>query len=66
MKVLAARRRDGEDIRFLIQRLNLASADQVLDVCAEVFPDEPVPDRARLILEDVFEPPVSDQGTQGE
>jgi hypothetical protein len=64
--VLAARRRDGEDIRFLIQRLNLASADQVLDVCAEVFPDEPVPDRVRLILEDAFEPPVSDQGTQGE
>jgi hypothetical protein len=64
--VLAAIRRDGEDIRFLIQRLNLASADQVLDVCAEVFPDEPVPDRVRLILEDAFEPPVSDQGTQGE
>jgi hypothetical protein len=64
--VLAARRRDGEDIRFLIQRLNLASADQVLAVCAEVFPNEPVPDRVRLILEDAFEPPVSDQGTQGE
>jgi hypothetical protein len=64
--VLAAIRRDGEDIRFLIQRLNLASADQVLAVCAEVFPDEPVPDRVRLILEDAFEPPVSDQGTQGE
>lgn len=64
--MLAAIRRDGEDIRFLIQRLNLASADQVLAVCAEVFPDEPVPDRVRLILEDAFEPPVSDQGTQGE
>jgi hypothetical protein len=66
MKVLAARRRDGDDIRFLVQRLNLASVDQVLAVCAEVFPDEPVPDRARLILEDTFEPPVSDQGTHGE
>jgi hypothetical protein len=66
MKVLAARRRDGDDIRFLIQHLNLASVDQVLAVCAEVFPDEPVPDRARLILEDAFEPPVSDQGGRGE
>jgi hypothetical protein len=61
-----ARRRDGDDIRFLIQRLNLTSVDQVLAVCAEVFPDEPVPDRARLILEDAFEPPVMDQGTHGE
>ena len=65
MKVLAARRRDGDDIRFLIQRLNLTSVDQVLAVCAEVFPDEPVPDRARLILEDAFEPPVS-EGAHGQ
>jgi hypothetical protein len=55
MKVLAARRRDSDDIRFLIQRLSLTSLDQVLAICAEVFPDEPVPDRARLILEDALE-----------
>jgi len=55
MKVLAARRRDGDDIRFLIHRLGLVSADQVLALCAEIFPDEPLPERARLILEDVFE-----------
>jgi Nucleotidyltransferase of unknown function (DUF6036) len=61
MKVLAARRRDGDDIRFLIRRLGLASVDQVLAVCAEVFPDEPVPDRARLILEDALEAHVRDQ-----
>jgi hypothetical protein len=29
--------------------------DQILAVCAEVFPDEPVPDRARLVLEDAVE-----------
>jgi hypothetical protein len=61
MKVLAARRRDGDDIRFLIRRLGLASVDQVLAVCAEVLPDEPVPDRARLILEDALEAHVRDQ-----
>jgi hypothetical protein len=55
MKVLAGRRRDSDDIRFLIQRLSLTSLDQVLAICAEVFPDEPVPDRARLILEDALE-----------
>ena len=55
MKVLAARRRDGDDIRFLIHRLGLTSLNQVLAVCAKVFPEEPVPDRARLVLEDAFE-----------
>ena len=55
MKVLAARRRDGGDIRFLIRRLGLASVDQVLALCADVFPDEPVPDRARLIVEEAFD-----------
>jgi predicted nucleotidyltransferase len=65
MKVLAARRRDGDDIRFLIRRLGLTSVEQVLAVCAEVFPDEPVPDRARLILEDALEEAhVPDQGSQ--
>ena len=65
MKVLAARRRDGDDIRFLIDRLSLASVDQVLAICTEVFPDQPVPDRARLILEDALEAATRDQGTKG-
>ena len=54
MKVLAARRRDADDIKFLIKHLRLASAEEILAVCAEVFPDEEVPPRARLVLEDVF------------
>jgi hypothetical protein len=65
MKVLAARRRESDDIRFLIDRLGWTSVDQVLAVCAEVFPDEPVPDRARLILEDVLEAEVSDRHDHG-
>jgi hypothetical protein len=55
MKVLAARRRDAEDIRFLVKHLQLGRAEDVLALCAEIFPDEPVPDRARLVLEDVFD-----------
>ena len=54
MKVLAARRRDAEDIRVLVKHLGLTSAEQVLDVCREIFTDEEVPARARLVLEDVF------------
>jgi hypothetical protein len=53
-KVLAARRRDVDDIRFLANHLGLTTAKDVLALCAEVFPDEQVPDRARLVLEDSF------------
>lgn len=55
MKVLAARRRDADDIRLLVGHLGLTTAEGVLAVCAEVFPDEEVPARARLVLEDVFD-----------
>lgn len=63
MKVLAARPQDIEDIRLLIDLLGLTSVDEVLARCADVFPDEPVPDRARLLLEDVFEAQGEDQSS---
>lgn len=56
MKVLAARRRDIDDIRFLVDKLELGDAESVVALCSEIFPDEPLPARARLVLEDVFEP----------
>jgi hypothetical protein len=49
------RRRDADDIRFLAKHLGLASADEVLTLCADVFPDEDVPDRARPVLGDIFD-----------
>jgi hypothetical protein len=54
MKVLAARRRDADDVRFLIKHLGLTTVDEVLALCADVFPDEEVPPRARLIIEDAL------------
>jgi hypothetical protein len=54
MKVLAARRRDAEDILFLVKHLGLSTVEQVLAVCREIFPDEPVPERARMVLEDAL------------
>lgn len=55
MKVLAARRRDTEDIRLLVGHLGLADLAAVLDVCSRVFPDEEVPARARLLIEDILD-----------
>ncbi len=54
MKALAARRRDI-DLRVLIDLLGLTSDEQVVALCVRVFPDEALPDRARLIGTDLFE-----------
>jgi len=43
MKVVAARRRDAEDVLFLVKHLGLSTVEQVLALCVEIFPDEPVP-----------------------
>ena len=49
MKVLAARRRDADDIRVLARHLELRDSGEVLAICADIFPDEEVPPRARLV-----------------
>jgi hypothetical protein len=53
-RLAAARKQDVDDIRILIGKLRLSSADEVLAICAEVFPGEQVPARAQLLLEDLF------------
>ena len=55
MKAMAARRRDTDDLRLLVGVLGLTTPDQVFAVCTRVFPEQALPDRARLVLEDLFE-----------
>jgi predicted nucleotidyltransferase len=55
MKAMAARRRDTEDLTLLVTQLGLTTPEQVIAVCQRVFPDETLPDRAQLVLADVFE-----------
>lgn len=55
MKVLAGRRRDAGDVKVLVTHLEFTSVAQALVLCADVFPEEEVPPRARLILEDIFD-----------
>lgn len=54
MKVMAARRRDLEDLQLLVGLLGLTSVEQVVEVCTRVFPAEPLRDRALLVLGDLF------------
>jgi hypothetical protein len=56
MKCAAARTaEDADDIRFLAARLGLASAPAVLAVVGEFFPEERLPVRVRLLLEEMFD-----------
>src|SRR5690606_38763349 len=55
MKVLAARRRDAQDIERLVAHFGIRSVDEVLARCAEVFPQAEIPTRVHLILEDVLD-----------
>jgi len=54
MKLLAGRRRDNDDISFLIKMLGLRDVQSVLQICESVFPDEPIPARSKLMLEDIL------------
>jgi hypothetical protein len=61
MKAFAARPRDTEDIRQLVQLLDLHTVNDVLASVRAIFPEEEPPGRLRLLLEDIF----SEKDNQG-
>jgi hypothetical protein len=55
MKVRAARAlRDADDVRLLLTQLGLREVHTVTDIVARYFPDEPLSERSRLLLEDIL------------
>lgn len=54
-KVLTGDPREFGDLGVLIALLELRSVGEILAVCHDIFPDEMVPVRARLLLEDLME-----------
>jgi hypothetical protein len=54
MEAFAARPRDAEDIRQLVQVLGLHTVNDVLAAVREIFPEEQPTERLRLLLEDIF------------
>ena len=54
MKALAARTRDVDDLRLLANLIGVESADQALQICADFYPDEPVPPRSAAVLRELF------------
>jgi hypothetical protein len=55
MKVRAARAaRDADDVRLLLHHLALRDVAAVEAIVARYFPDEPLSERSRLLLEDLL------------
>ncbi|HWH32646.1 MAG TPA: DUF6036 family nucleotidyltransferase [Egibacteraceae bacterium] len=54
MKVLAAREHDLADLRLLIGRLGLRDAAEAEAITRRFFPDEDIPARNLMALEDLF------------
>ena len=62
MKCMASRISDGvtergdvADIQFLIRYLGLKSADDVLVILGQYYPQDQIPPRARFLVEDIFD-----------
>ena len=54
LKALAARTRDIDDLRLLADLIGVESADAALQICADFYPDEPVPPRSAAVLRELF------------
>lgn len=55
MKVRAARSaRDAEDIRLLLGHLDLRAVDDVVALVARYFPEDPLSERSRMLVEDLL------------
>lgn len=55
MKALAARTRDIDDLRLLAGMIGVETADAALRVCADFYPDEPIPPRTDAVLRELFD-----------
>jgi predicted nucleotidyltransferase len=54
MKALAARTRDIDDLRLLAGMIGVETAEAALRICADFYPDEPVPPRTEAVLRELF------------
>ena len=55
MKALAARAvRDGEDLKFLLGHLNIASAAEVWAIVERYFPGTAIPQRSKELINDLL------------
>ena len=56
MKLLAARREDEDDIRFLLTHLGITRVDEALQVVLDLYPEARILPRTRFMLEEILGP----------
>jgi hypothetical protein len=55
MKALAARSyADIDDIQLLCEMRSIRDVHEVEEICTRIFPDEPLSDRSRIVIEDII------------
>ena len=54
MKALAARTRDVDDLRVLAGVIGVESAEAALQICEDFYPGEPVSQRSKAVLRELF------------
>ncbi len=54
MKLLASRMEDKPDIEFLIDRLNIKSAEEALYIIRDLYPDKLIQPKTKYVLEEIF------------
>ena len=55
MKVRAARSvRDADDLRLLLDTLEVDTVEEIVELVERYFPGEPLSDRSRLLVEDLL------------
>lgn len=54
LKLLAARREDEADIRWLLEQLGIRTVQEALDVVLEVYPEAQLLPKTRFILEEIL------------
>lgn len=59
MKLLAARREDEEDIRYLLDMLNIRRPAEAFRILLETYPEARIPPRARFLVEEILGPEES-------
>jgi predicted nucleotidyltransferase len=54
MKALAARTRDIDDLRLLAGMIGVETAEAALQICADFYPDDSIPQRTDAVLRELF------------
>jgi len=58
MKVISSRPEDIDDIKALVKKLNIASAQDVLNIVKKYVPEQLFEPRIQYIVEEIFEEPL--------